>query len=86
MAGAEGRRLESQLKLQDEAARLLRAERHRLGALACDRIEAKPIIVDEYALLRPSDPPKVTSPNRRFAGLVTQPSSRLIPTASLARL
>ncbi len=38
--------LQSQLKLQDEAAQLLRAQRHRLGALDFDRIEAQPIISD----------------------------------------
>jgi VacB/RNase II family 3'-5' exoribonuclease len=38
--------LQSQLKLQDEAARLLRAQRHRLGALDFDRIEAQPIIAN----------------------------------------
>jgi exoribonuclease-2 len=38
--------LAAQLKLQDEAATMLRAQRHRLGALEFDRIEAEPIIVD----------------------------------------
>ena len=38
--------LAAQLKLQDEAASALRAQRHRLGALEFDRIEAEPIIVD----------------------------------------
>ncbi len=38
--------LQSQLNLQDEAAQLLRAQRHRLGALDFDRIEAQPVIVD----------------------------------------
>jgi VacB/RNase II family 3'-5' exoribonuclease len=40
------RELESQLKLQDEAARILLDERHRLGALNIDRIEAEPEITD----------------------------------------
>lgn len=38
--------LAAQLKLQDEAARLLLGERHRLGALNIDRIEAEPVIAD----------------------------------------
>jgi VacB/RNase II family 3'-5' exoribonuclease len=38
--------LQAQLKLQDEAAQFLRAQRHRLGALDFDRIEAQPIIAD----------------------------------------
>src|SRR5581483_854270 len=37
---------EAQLKLQDEAARALRAERGRLGALNFDRQETQPIIQD----------------------------------------
>jgi exoribonuclease-2 len=36
--------LASQLKSQDEAACLLRAQRHRLGALFFDRVEAEPVI------------------------------------------
>ncbi|MBV9613469.1 MAG: RNB domain-containing ribonuclease [Acidobacteriaceae bacterium] len=38
--------LAAQLKLQDEAAQALRAQRHRLGALNFDRIEAQPVIED----------------------------------------
>ena len=38
--------LQSQLKLQDEAAGHLRERRHRLGALTFDRIEAEPVIAD----------------------------------------
>lgn len=38
--------LESQLKLQDEAASRLREQRHRLGALDFDRIESEPIIAN----------------------------------------
>lgn len=38
--------LESQLKLQDEAARLLLEERHRLGALNIDRAEAEVVVSD----------------------------------------
>ncbi len=38
--------LQSQLKLQDEAAQALRENRHRLGALTFDRLEAQPIIAD----------------------------------------
>jgi VacB/RNase II family 3'-5' exoribonuclease len=38
--------LEAQLRLQDEAARALRAQRNRLGALNFDRMEAEPVIVD----------------------------------------
>ncbi len=36
--------LGAQLKLQDEAARALRDQRHRLGALDFDRVEAEPIL------------------------------------------
>ncbi|MGI8742370.1 MAG: RNB domain-containing ribonuclease [Bryobacteraceae bacterium] len=36
--------LAAQLKLQDQAARQLRDQRHKLGALTFDRIEAQPII------------------------------------------
>ena len=35
-----------QLKLQDEAARILFEERQRLGALNIDRVEAEPVIAD----------------------------------------
>jgi len=38
--------LQAQLKLQDEAATALRDQRHRLGALDFDRIEAEPVIRD----------------------------------------
>jgi len=38
--------LAAQLQLQDEAATALRAQRHRLGALQFDRIEAEPVISD----------------------------------------
>jgi len=38
--------LQSQLKLQDEAATALRAQRHRLGALEFDRPEAEAIVAD----------------------------------------
>jgi len=38
--------LQAQLKLQDEAAQRLREERHRLGALTFDRIEAQPVMTD----------------------------------------
>jgi exoribonuclease-2 len=38
--------LQGQLKLQDEAAQALREERHRLGALNIDRIEAQAVISD----------------------------------------
>lgn len=38
--------LEAQLKLQDEAAQNLLAERHRLGALNIDRIEAEAVVTD----------------------------------------
>jgi exoribonuclease-2 len=36
--------LQAQLKLQDEAAQALRAQRHRLGALNFDRVEAEPVV------------------------------------------
>jgi VacB/RNase II family 3'-5' exoribonuclease len=36
--------LQAQLKLQDQAAAALREQRHRLGALRFDRIEAAPVI------------------------------------------
>ena len=36
--------LQQQLQLQDDAARSLRASRHRLGAIAFDRLEAQPVI------------------------------------------
>lgn len=38
--------LQAQLKLQDEAARSLLEERHRLGALNLDRIEAEAVVSD----------------------------------------
>jgi exoribonuclease-2 len=38
--------LEAQLKLQDEAAQALRAERHRLGALTFDRQEVQAVVED----------------------------------------
>jgi exoribonuclease-2 len=38
--------LQAQLKLQDEAAQILLDERHRLGALNLDRVEAEAIISD----------------------------------------
>jgi exoribonuclease-2 len=38
--------LQGQLKLQDEAAQALREQRHRLGALRFDRIEAEPVIAN----------------------------------------
>lgn len=40
--------LQAQLKLQDEAAQLLRGQRHRLGALDFDRQEAMPVLKDGY--------------------------------------
>lgn len=40
--------LEAQLKLQDEAAVALRAERVRQGALEFNRVEADPIVVDGH--------------------------------------
>ena len=41
---ASSQALQQQLKLQDEAARALRDQRHRLGALNFDRIEAQPVV------------------------------------------
>ena len=38
--------LAAQLKLQDEASRILLDERHRLGALNLDRVEAEPVVTD----------------------------------------
>jgi exoribonuclease-2 len=38
--------LQAQLKLQDEAARLLLDERHRMGALSLDRVEAEAVVTD----------------------------------------
>ncbi len=38
--------LQSQLKLQDEAAQALRNQRHRLGALDFDRIEPQAVVAD----------------------------------------
>jgi VacB/RNase II family 3'-5' exoribonuclease len=40
--------LQGQLKLQDEAAQVLLDERHRLGALNIDRVEAEAIITDGH--------------------------------------
>jgi VacB/RNase II family 3'-5' exoribonuclease len=40
--------LQTQLKLQDEAAVALRAQRHRLGALVFDRVEATAIVNNGY--------------------------------------
>jgi VacB/RNase II family 3'-5' exoribonuclease len=40
--------LQTQLKLQDEAATALRAQRHRLGALNFDRVEAVAILSDGH--------------------------------------
>ncbi len=41
---ASSSELQAQLKLQDEAARALRDQRHRLGALTFDRVEAEPVM------------------------------------------
>jgi VacB/RNase II family 3'-5' exoribonuclease len=38
--------LQAQLKLQDEASRLLLDERHRMGALSLDRVEAEPVVTN----------------------------------------
>ncbi len=38
--------LQEQLRLQNEAARALREQRHRLGALDFDRVEAQPVMQD----------------------------------------
>jgi VacB/RNase II family 3'-5' exoribonuclease len=43
---AESPELQRQLRLQDEAARALRAERVKQGALEFNRIEADPVIID----------------------------------------
>ncbi len=43
--------LEAQLKLQDEAAGALRQQRHRLGALWFDRVEAEATITDGHVQL-----------------------------------
>ncbi|HVY93719.1 MAG TPA: ribonuclease catalytic domain-containing protein, partial [Bryobacteraceae bacterium] len=40
--------LKAQLGLQDEAAQLLAAERHRMGALNLDRLEAEPVLTDGH--------------------------------------
>ena len=40
--------LQAQLRLQDEAAGLLRAQRHRLGALNFDRVEAVTTVTDGH--------------------------------------
>ncbi len=42
--------LQAQLQLQDEAARALREQRHRLGALNFDRVEAEPVLRDGQVL------------------------------------
>ncbi len=44
VSGSAG--LAAQLKLQDEAARMLMEERHAQGALNIDRVEAEPVIAD----------------------------------------
>jgi exoribonuclease-2 len=49
---------QAQLKLQDAAARALRAQRYRLGALNFDRVEAVPVISDgrvEAIVARPKN-------------------------------
>jgi VacB/RNase II family 3'-5' exoribonuclease len=43
--------LQAQLKLQDEAAGALRQQRHRLGALWFDRVEAEATIIDGHVKL-----------------------------------
>jgi VacB/RNase II family 3'-5' exoribonuclease len=40
--------LEAQLRLQDETAEALRAQRHRLGALQFDRVEAEAVMSDGH--------------------------------------
>jgi VacB/RNase II family 3'-5' exoribonuclease len=40
--------LQAQLRLQDEAAQKLRAQRHRLGALDLDRSETEPVLSDGH--------------------------------------
>jgi exoribonuclease-2 len=40
--------LQAQLKLQDAAAHVLRAQRYRLGALNFDRVEAVPVMTDGH--------------------------------------
>jgi VacB/RNase II family 3'-5' exoribonuclease len=40
--------LEAQLRLQDQAAQILLDERHRLGALNIDRVEAEAVITDGH--------------------------------------
>jgi exoribonuclease R len=45
---AASRDLQAQLRLQDEAAQKLRAQRHRLGALDLDRSESEPILSDGH--------------------------------------
>jgi exoribonuclease-2 len=43
---ASSSELQVQLRLQDEAACRLREQRHRLGALIFDRVEAEPVVAD----------------------------------------
>ncbi|HLJ50581.1 MAG TPA: RNB domain-containing ribonuclease [Bryobacteraceae bacterium] len=40
--------LQAQLRLQDEAATALRSQRHRLGALDFDRVEAEPVVSNSH--------------------------------------
>jgi exoribonuclease-2 len=40
--------LQAQLRLQDEAAQALRAQRHRMGALDLDRAETEPVMSDGH--------------------------------------
>jgi exoribonuclease-2 len=47
-AKAASQDLQAQLRLQDEAAQKLRAQRHRLGALDLDRSETEPILSDGH--------------------------------------
>ena len=59
---AASQELQAQLRLQDEAAQNLRAERHRLGALDLDRSETEPVLTDGH----------VTGINTRFRNRATQ--------------
>src|SRR5262249_61253645 len=43
---SDSNELQAQLKLQDEATQALLAERHRLGALSFDRVEAQAVVSD----------------------------------------